>query len=104
MYVAVYRDQVKLTGKKRGHDGTEKTTVKVQGVIHYPELNKVLILPNTKQNAASIKKSRRRNELFFIMLGKYPYLEIIFIDYNYTYFLSLFITYKFIDIYFLLFI
>lgn len=65
------RDQVQLAGKKRTHEGAEKTTVKVQGVVNYPELKKVLILPNTKQNADCIKKSKRRNELFFIMLCKY---------------------------------
>lgn len=65
-----HEDQVQM--KKRTHDGvekTEKTTVKVQGVINYPELNKVLILPNTKQNVDSIKKAKRRNELFFLMLA-----------------------------------
>ncbi|KAJ8950495.1 hypothetical protein NQ318_015239, partial [Aromia moschata] len=63
-----FEDQVQLAGKKRTHSGDEKTTVKVQGVINYPELNKILILPNTKQNADSIKKIRRRNELFYLML------------------------------------
>lgn len=60
-----------MLGKKRSHDGSEKTTVQVQGQIEYPELNKVLIFPNTKQNVEAIKKSRRRNELFFLMLGNY---------------------------------
>ncbi|KAJ8916730.1 hypothetical protein NQ315_013934 [Exocentrus adspersus] len=64
-----FEDQIQLAGKKRSHDGVEKTTLKVQGVINYPDLNKVLIFPNTKQNAASVKKSRRRNELFFLMLA-----------------------------------
>nr|CAH7737592.1 unnamed protein product [Callosobruchus chinensis] len=64
-----YEDQVVLIGKKRKHDGAEKTTVKVKGEINYPELNKVVILPNTKQSADSIKKSKRRNELFYVMLA-----------------------------------
>ncbi|VEN34947.1 unnamed protein product [Callosobruchus maculatus] len=64
-----YEDQVQLIGKKRKHDGAEKTTVKVKGEITYPELNKVIILPNTKQSADSIKKSKRRNELFYVMLA-----------------------------------
>ncbi|XP_074025647.1 SUMO1 activating enzyme subunit 1 [Leptinotarsa decemlineata] len=65
-----FEDQVQLTGKgkKRKHDGEEKTTVKVQGTINYPELKKVIILPNTKQNADCIKKTKRRNDLFFLML------------------------------------
>lgn len=69
MVFSIFRDQVVISGKKRGHDGSEKATVKVQGVLHYPELNKVLVLPNTKQNI-SVKKVKRRNELFFLMLGK----------------------------------
>ncbi|CAG9859237.1 unnamed protein product [Phyllotreta striolata] len=66
-----HEDQIKLAGKKRTHGEKdhEKTTIKVQGVINYPELKKVLILPNTKQSADSIKKSKRRNELFYIMLA-----------------------------------
>ncbi|CAG9823641.1 unnamed protein product [Phaedon cochleariae] len=64
-----HEDQVQLSGKKRNHEGVEKTTVKVQGTINYPELNKVIILPNRKQNADSIKKMKRRNELFFLMLA-----------------------------------
>ncbi|CAH1967077.1 unnamed protein product [Acanthoscelides obtectus] len=64
-----YEDQIKLIGKKRKHDGSDKTSVKVKGEINYPELNKVIILPNTKQSADSIKKSKRRNELFYAMLA-----------------------------------
>ncbi|XP_044750974.1 SUMO-activating enzyme subunit 1 [Coccinella septempunctata] len=63
-----YEDRVQMLGKKRSHDGSEKTTVQVQGQIDYPELNKVLIFPNTKQSVDAIKKSKRRNELFFLML------------------------------------
>lgn len=67
-----YEDQLKLVAKKRAHDGTEtkaeKETVKVKGQIDYPDLNKVIILPNTKQSVDSIKKVKRRNEYFFLML------------------------------------
>lgn len=65
-----------MVGKKRAHDGTEKTTIKVQGVLHYPELKKVLVLPNTKQNI-SVKKVKKRNELFFLMLGEYPFRNLL---------------------------
>lgn len=69
MKIYFFRDRVVMAGKKRAHDGTEKTTKKVKGLINYPELNKVIVLPNTKQNVP-IKKVKRRNELFFLMLGK----------------------------------
>ncbi|XP_072376456.1 SUMO-activating enzyme subunit 1 [Diabrotica undecimpunctata] len=64
-----HEDQIQLVkkGKKRTHKG-EKVTVKVQCEINYPDLNKVLILPNTKQNIDSIKKSKRRNDLFYLVL------------------------------------
>ncbi|XP_066251142.1 SUMO-activating enzyme subunit 1 [Euwallacea similis] len=67
-----YIDQLKLIGKKRNHDGTEskpeKETVRVKGQIVYPEINKVIILPNTKQSVDHIKKVKRRNDFFFLML------------------------------------
>lgn len=67
-----FEDQVKLIAKKRAHDGTEtkpeKETVKVKSEMIYPELNKVIILPNTKQSVEHIKKVKRRNEYFFLML------------------------------------
>lgn len=65
-----YEDQVVLTGKKRNHDHVEPTTNQVKRILNYPGLKKVLILPNTKQNI-TINNSKRRNELFFLMLGKY---------------------------------
>ncbi|XP_060517388.1 SUMO-activating enzyme subunit 1 [Cylas formicarius] len=65
-------DQPKLLGKKRGHDSketkAEREILKVKGEIKYPELYKVIILPNKKQNADCIKKSKRRNEYLFLML------------------------------------
>ncbi|XP_066141922.1 SUMO-activating enzyme subunit 1 [Euwallacea fornicatus] len=67
-----YIDQLKLIGKKRNHDGTEskpeKETIRVKGQIVYPEINKVIILPNTKQSVDHIKKVKRRNDYFFLML------------------------------------
>ncbi|KAF7269622.1 hypothetical protein GWI33_017347 [Rhynchophorus ferrugineus] len=67
-----FEDQLKLVAKKRTHDGIEekpeKETVKVRSEIVYPELNKVIILPNTKQSVEPIKKVKRRNEYFFLML------------------------------------
>ncbi|ERL89128.1 SUMO-activating enzyme subunit 1 [Dendroctonus ponderosae] len=67
-----YEDQLRLVSKKRVLDATEtkpeKETVNVKGQIVYPELNKVLILPNTKQSVDHIKKVKRRNEYFFLML------------------------------------
>lgn len=63
-----------MVSKKRTHDSTEikpeRETVKVKSEIVYPELNKVIILPNTKQSVESIKKVKRRNEYFFLMLSK----------------------------------
>ncbi|KAL1490596.1 hypothetical protein ABEB36_013262 [Hypothenemus hampei] len=65
-------DQLKLAGKKRAYDGSaakpENETVRVKSQIVFPELNKVLILPNTKQSVEHIKKVKRRNEYFFLML------------------------------------
>lgn len=61
-------EQVILAGKKRSHDGDEKSTIKITGKIEYPALNKVIILPNTKQSTEPIKKVKRRNEYFFLML------------------------------------
>lgn len=49
---------------------SEKTTVKVVGKMQYPELNKVLVLPDTKQKTEPVKKVKRRNDLFYLMLGK----------------------------------
>lgn len=67
-----YEDQVKLAGKKRHRDGTEtkppKETVKIRGQINYPELAKVIVLPNAKQSVDHIKRVRKRNEYFFLML------------------------------------
>lgn len=66
---------MKLAGKKRHRDGTEtkppKETVKVRRQINYPELAKVIILPNAKQSVDHIKRVRRRNEYFFLMLGEW---------------------------------
>lgn len=62
------RDKIILSGKKRKQDETEKTTVQVQSTLNYPELNKVVILPNTKQSVEPIKKTKRHNEYFFLML------------------------------------
>lgn len=65
-----FRDRVQLiAGQKRGHDG-EKKTVKIKGNMSYPPLNKVLILPNTKQDIIGIKKLSRPNNLFICMLSK----------------------------------
>lgn len=69
MVFSNYRDRIQMLGKKRSYDGSEKSSVQVQGQIEYPELNKVLVFPNTKQSVDAIKKSKRRNELFFLMLG-----------------------------------
>ncbi|KAJ8984071.1 hypothetical protein NQ317_006569 [Molorchus minor] len=63
-----FEDQIQLSTKKRSHEGFEKKTEKVQRSIKYPELNKILIMPNTKQNADSVKNPKRRNELFYLML------------------------------------
>ncbi|KAK9870538.1 hypothetical protein WA026_008100 [Henosepilachna vigintioctopunctata] len=63
-----YEDRVQMLPKKRTQDGSVKTTIQVKGQIDYPELNKVLIFPNTKQSIDAIKKSNRRNGLFFLML------------------------------------
>lgn len=70
------RDRVQLATKKRSHTGTvvqssEKMTIKVTGKTEYPELNKVLVLPGTKQKLTPIKKAKRRNELFYLMLSKF---------------------------------
>lgn len=62
-----FEEQVQYN-KKRSHDGAEKETIQKEGCIEYPELEKILIFPNTKQKADSIKKCYRRNELFFVML------------------------------------
>lgn len=62
-----FEEQVQYN-KKRSHDGAEKATIQKEGCIEYPELEKILIFPNTKQKADSIKKCNRRNELFFVML------------------------------------
>jgi ubiquitin-like 1-activating enzyme E1 A len=63
-----FEDRVQLiAGQKRGHDG-EKKTVKIKGNMSYPPLNKVLILPNTKQDIIGIKKLSRPNNLFICML------------------------------------
>jgi hypothetical protein len=65
-----FEDRVQLiAGQKRGHDG-EKKTVKIKGNMSYPPLNKVLILPNTKQDIIGIKKLSRPNNLFICMLSK----------------------------------
>ncbi|CAH0557956.1 unnamed protein product [Brassicogethes aeneus] len=61
-------EQIQLKGKKRDHKGEEKQTVKVENTINYPELKKVVILPNSKQSIEGIKKKKRRNVLFFVML------------------------------------
>ncbi|RZC32011.1 SUMO-activating enzyme subunit 1 [Asbolus verrucosus] len=63
-----FEDRIQLTaGRKRGHDG-EKKTVKVKGNISYPSLNKVLILPNTKQDTVFVKKLARPSNLFACLL------------------------------------
>ncbi|XP_050307205.1 SUMO-activating enzyme subunit 1 [Anthonomus grandis grandis] len=67
-----HEDQIKLPTQKRAHDGTmikgEKEIVKTKGQIIYPELKRVIILPNTKQSIDHIKKTKRRNEYFYLML------------------------------------
>lgn len=69
-------NEVVLPEKKRAHDGTliagEKTIVRKIRSFAYPDLNKVLILPDTKQKTEAIKKVKRRNPLFYLMLSK-PY-------------------------------
>jgi hypothetical protein len=70
LLIGGFRDRVQLiAGQKRGHDG-EKKTVKIKGNMSYPPLNKVLILPNTKQDIIGIKKLSRPNNLFICMLSK----------------------------------
>lgn len=73
---------MQLASKKRDRDGkvvqsSEKTTVKVVGKFQYPPLNKVLVLPDSKQKIEPIKKVKRRNDFFYLMLGKFnnPMLE-----------------------------
>lgn len=57
--------------QKRGHEGKEKkSTVKYELVLKYPELKKVIVLPNSKQSVDTIKNIRRLNPLFFVMLSK----------------------------------
>ncbi|KAJ3644564.1 hypothetical protein Zmor_022288 [Zophobas morio] len=63
-----FEDRVQLqSGQKRGHDG-EKKTIKVEAKMTFPPLNKVLILPNTKQDINAIKKMSRPNNLFVALL------------------------------------
>lgn len=56
-----------IAGKKRTHDGklqnVERTTVKVQNTLKYPELREVLTLPE------ATVKAKRRNPYFYLMLG-----------------------------------
>lgn len=67
-------NEVVLPEKKRAHDGTliagEKSIVRKIKSYNYPDLNKVLILPDTKQKTEAIKKVKRRNPLFYLMLSK----------------------------------
>lgn len=69
-----FRNEVVLPEKKRAHDGTlitgEKSIVRKVRTVTYPDLNKVLILPDTKQKTEPIKKTKRRNPLFYLMLSK----------------------------------
>lgn len=69
-----FSNEVVLPEKKRAHDGTlvvgEKTIVRKVRSFVYPDLNKVLILPDTKQKTEAIKKVKRRNPLFYLMLSK----------------------------------
>lgn len=79
----VCRNEVVLPEKKRAHDGTlitgEKSIVRKVRTFTYPDLNKVLILPDTKQKTESIKKTKRRNPLLYLMLSKYDtYFDDIF--------------------------
>ncbi|EFA08714.1 SUMO-activating enzyme subunit 1 [Tribolium castaneum] len=63
-----FEDRIQLaTGAKRGHEGDKKTK-RIKGKLTYPPLNKVLVLPNTKQDIGSIKKMSRPNKLFVCML------------------------------------
>lgn len=67
-------NEVVLPEKKRAHDGTlvtgEKRMIRTAKVFNYPDLNKVLILPDTKQKTEAIRKVKRRNPLFYLMLSK----------------------------------
>ncbi|XP_044253433.1 SUMO-activating enzyme subunit 1 [Tribolium madens] len=63
-----FEDRVQLApGSKRGHEGDKKTK-RIKGKMLYPPLNKVLVLPNTKQDIGAIKKMSRPNNLFVCML------------------------------------
>lgn len=70
--IVIFRNEVVLPEKKRAHDGSlivsEKKIVRKLRTFIYPDLNKVLILPDTKQRTEAIKKVKRRNPLFYLML------------------------------------
>lgn len=66
----IYRDRIKLIGKKRPYDNkpasSESETVRIQKIMSYPQLSSVLTLPKEQIKL----KLKRKNPYYFLMLGK----------------------------------